>query len=485
MKTPAPSPRSPIPCPVAHALGLPRCCALFLFFLLLTSSLWPLTSTLADDLRWIAAAQDIPQITTITIADTWAAADKATVTCNNKSITVTCGATMDTPAEVAAGVAEALALNHHVTAQLTADMTINAGGREFGEFWDFDATVSGAVVTLTSRVAGVPYTVTTSETTAGDGTVGTPSTTQAATGKNWFDQGANWSGGSVPTDGDTIIFDNGAVSILYGLGNTAEYVAIYRTDDYTGSIGLPLLNASVNGLIYSEYRARYLDLPSGNADSATHTIGTPNSNQRVAGEMWIDFSDTDPTLLKLMVYNTAGLHLAGGHDIQLVASGGSIDIGEDAKGTASTLKSLRVSGSADVRIMSNAIFNTSSSPTVQLGGTLTVDCGSTGNTADFYLYGGTTLLNAATATFDDLYVYGGARCINNGTVTDTFIFGGGVLGSGNNACTLTNVSVYSGASILDGTGSFTFTNGIDFVGCQPKDVTLVTPASQTWTPSSL
>jgi hypothetical protein len=170
--------------------------------------------------RWIGNALPVQQVTTITIAGTWATGDIATVTMNGKDISITIGTDATTTA-VALALQEAISGTDQTG---TGDHTFSVtNGQTIPEFREVTATVASAVLTLTAdTLVGKPFTVTTSETTAStDGVVGTPSTTTAATGPHHFDNADNWSTGSVPVDADDIWFDSGSVSCLYALSQSS------------------------------------------------------------------------------------------------------------------------------------------------------------------------------------------------------------------------------------------------------------------------
>ncbi|REJ65823.1 MAG: hypothetical protein DWQ31_16555 [Planctomycetota bacterium] len=452
---------------------------------------------LAANVNWIGAAQDVPQITTITIADTWASGDTATITCNNKSVTITCGATMDTPAEVAAGLAEALALTHHDESKLTADMTVNVGGRELGEFWDFDATVSGAVITLTSRVAGVPFTVTTSEVTAGDGTVGSPSTTQAATGKNHFNNAKNWSTGTVPNAGDAIFFRSGDVSVLYNLANTTLDLDLRIGSGYGGSIGLPPVNASVNGREYREYRTRYLALPiTATTGNVLHEIGEVSA-AAPPGTYYIDLGTNDGANQLLYVWRTrprspatgCALHLIGGYLDELNILEGSVDLGTDMTLSTVNVNTLRVGGTGSTAfVVAGFKCNfVGSTPTLEQWGGTTHFGADNSNT--IMIYGGTLNLENPDATHGALTIHEGGT-VNRyaGAMSAITVYTGGKFDATPGITTFTAgaVNLYRGATFHDprALGGYG-TNGLDFIACEPGEVNLKLPKNKTWTPSSL
>jgi hypothetical protein len=187
--------------------------------------------------NWLSRALARAQLETITIANTWATNDIANVTINGKTVSFT--ATAGTVANVTTGLLAALVASTIV------------------EFTEITWASSGAgTITGTSITAGVPFTLTTSETTAGDGTV-TRATTTAATGPNHWDDVNNWSAGTIPADTEDVNVDLSRGSIYYGLPQSAIEPAtllIYSPARTQNTLGLPRQNA----LGYTEYRATKL-----------------------------------------------------------------------------------------------------------------------------------------------------------------------------------------------------------------------------------
>ena len=102
------------------------------------------------------------------------------------------------------------------------------------------------VSTMTADGAGLTYA----------GTQGlTRSSSVVPTGPNWVNDAENWSTGSNPVNGDTVIIEDSSVDILYGLDQlSAVTLAELRIESsFTGRIGLP----DWTGLYY-EYRPAYL-----------------------------------------------------------------------------------------------------------------------------------------------------------------------------------------------------------------------------------
>lgn len=227
---------------------------------------------------------------TITVANTWATSDTGTITINGNDLTVTVGAATTT-----ADVAAALVAAFNGSAAVGTE-TRNTTGNLIPEFNEITATLSGSTVILTHDTAGVPFTATVSENTAGTGTLAIADTITAQ-GPNYWNSADNWSGATVPVDGDTVVISSGSVDILYGLNQTSVSLATLRIEQgYTGKIGLPHRNA--NG--YNEYRTTYLTLGDvGDAQAMTVYVGSGEGAG--SGRIKIDNGDAQTTLV---VYNT-------------------------------------------------------------------------------------------------------------------------------------------------------------------------------------
>jgi len=94
----------------------------------------------------------------------------------------------------------------------------------------------------TAKVAGVPFYLSVSTTEAGGGTADLQTFTRAATtansGPSDFATAANWSGASVPVDGDDIIFQDSVWPVLYGLRqNTVDPASVRRGESMRADVG--------------------------------------------------------------------------------------------------------------------------------------------------------------------------------------------------------------------------------------------------------
>lgn len=466
-----------------------RFLATFLTLMVLASSVFGVDTT------WVGNAQDVAQVDTITMADTWTSGDTCTVTCNNKDIVITMGTTIDTIAEVAAAVAEAINLLNHDAGNIVADMTINAGGREYGEFYDFTATVSGAVVTLTSDVPGTPFTVTVTESTAGDGTA-PEATATAATGKNHFNNADNWDDGNVPDPADSIIFSDAQADVLYNLDNTITQLDIIRKNKYKGNIGLPTTNTTTNNFHYTEYRQTKLSLPtvvtSGQQEGI---IGEANSNIIPSGITRIDYGVIVGSSNVLTINDSAALGangqaavvVNGGVDLEVKIDKGSFSTGEDG-GTTTILSTLKVgfNGDPTVSIGSGMTF-TGGTTATQRGGILSIS-GAPVSAVTFNIHAGTTNLTRGLITVGvspAVTVYpGGTMNFDHIGITALTIYGT-FDPSSSTGSTFTTTTLFKGFTLIDPTGLNTWTNGLDFSGCTPNDGTFNVKANQTWTPSGI
>lgn len=225
---------------------------------------------------WIGNAHATRQIDTVTFAGTWAATpDTVTATINGKDLIVSVG-TGTTTAQVAATFMEAWNAASRVDGTGSTTNSSNFGGQEFGEFAECYAEIlstSLSVVRIIARKPGVPFTLTVTESTAGDGTA-TEATAQAATGPWHWDNGDNWSGGAAPSDDDVVVFKDTNVSVKYGLPNGSKEVTIIQNQSFTGQIGLPPINAENPQKPYYEYRQRYVRLDdAGGGSDIAHRFG--------------------------------------------------------------------------------------------------------------------------------------------------------------------------------------------------------------------
>lgn len=379
--------------------------------------------------RWTGAALAVFQKDSITVANTWATNDTLTVTIGTRDLVLTVGATTTTTS-IAQAVVEMIN-----GAAISGDATRSDVGSNVPEFTEVTATLfSASVVHVTADVAGVPFTMTVTESTVGTGTA-TRAAVVACTGPNFFDNADNWDTGSVPVDADTIYFDNSSVSVLYGLDQSGiEPAAVYIGLSYTGDIGLP----EVNDGGYHEYRSQYLSL-----GPAILQVGAGTGTG--SGRIKIN-STADQCALTVF------------------ATGSSVETGLPAliwKGTHISNALVQVGGDVGVAVFGG---ETATLATInKSGGTLVCGAGVTLSGALAHA-GGSMELNSAVAT--SLTQTAGQTSIHGtGAVAQLSIQGGTVLY--NTTGTLGGNTIVGGDGVLDFSGNAIVTqvtNPIDLYG---------------------
>lgn len=323
---------------------------------------------------WQGRAKAVKQVNTITVENTWAQNDTATMTINGLDVVVTIG-TLVTTSQVATTIKEALMGTTLTDTSASVSPTIAQGGAQLlGEFAEVEATVSSAVVTVTARTAGKPFTMTVTENTAGTGTA-TGAVATACTGPNFFDNADNWSASTVPITGDTAIFDDGSVSLLYNLDqNGITLASLIIRNGYTGNIGLPDINRDNDAKPYYEYRETKLKI---SATLLTLGIGDGNGSGRIR----LNLGTAQTTAVvrhngTRILDNFPCIEIIGTHASNAITvSKGDVGIGY-VQGEAATVDVLRVGHldniDSDARVFVGAgvTLNTVS----QDGGSLVIEC---------------------------------------------------------------------------------------------------------------
>ena len=438
---------------------------------------------------WTGGAQDVAQIVTLTFGGTWAASETCNVTCNDKTVTVTGGSTLDTPEEYAAALQEALASMTADATTFTADMTINQGGRQIPEMYDFTATVSGAVVTLTGE-PGVPFTVSSGETSASGSLV--QATPTACTGKHFFDNSDNWS--ATPGAGDMLRFESGQIDVLYALNNATLDYDLYISTDYTGSIGLPYTNPGRGGGSYPEYRDRFLEVPVTAATTASHDIGAAGDSQAI-GRRYLDFGTNAATAVEVNVHAAQGptgdgaaVQIRGGQNVDLVVRGGSVEAGMSEGANLTNFQYLRLlegstSIAPDVHLGTVATFDNVLDSIRQYAGNLVIECPNDGGSNKLDIHGGRCLV-APDATQNDINVYAG-YCDFRASSADTVqVYGGEFDASRCESCTVTNdIELYSGSTYRDPQN--VLNKPVHLNGCRLDELTLDLRANLQLTPGTI
>lgn len=408
-------------------------------------------------LIWSGGASPIAQVTTITIAagggivsgDTW------TVQIGSKAVTTAVASTNTTT--IAAAIQAALA---------ALNSTL------YPEFSGITWTTSTNTVIGTAKTAGVPFTLVLA--TSGAGSI-TQATGTAADGPNFWSSIKNWySGGAIssaiPATGDAVIIQNSAVSILYGMAQSAVLLDTLTIDQsFSGTIGLPVTNSAG----YPEYRLQYLQV--GLQGTKTITIG--RGSGAGSGRIKLDTGTTNTTVNVL----NSGQPLESGVKSILwkgthVSNTVYVDKGSFAAGNFSgdtvklaTLKvgfQTSVVSDSDVRVGPDCSQLTT---ITKLGGKLELNF--TFTTLNQYDGGDTVIVQGTPGTI----LCTGGRIIykTSGTLTAGTVGNGGEVDCSQDlqSVTFTNFTINSGGVLRDPAQRVAFTNPI-LINCALADCTL-------------
>jgi len=175
-----------------------------------------------------------------------------------------------------------------------------------GRFQEIAWTVSGAVITATAQTAGTPFTLAASS--SGGATLTRAAVTansspnDAGNAQNWNRNGQQ----QLPQNGDAVIVQNSAVSLLWNLGTLAsvQFASYTRWQSFTGQIGLPPVNK--NG--YVEYRPQYLQFAGPPGGTLTMNLGPGQTGNGPSLERYN--VGTQQTTLNLLGSGTASLDYA-------------------------------------------------------------------------------------------------------------------------------------------------------------------------------
>jgi hypothetical protein len=320
---------------------------------------------------------------------------------------------------------------------------------------------TGAVVTLTADVPGVPFTVASSK-TGGTGTFGAFSTSTASAGPNDWSTAANWSDNAVPGASDTVILENCAVPIAWGLDQSAVDIAELRIEQsYTGRIGLDrtrfatTADALTTVTTAPEYREDYLII-----GWTSGKIGEAPGVAPAAGAQRLKLKNDYAGASTTTVYATASaaseagmpaVRLLLGHasaDLIVRSAPGGVGVACDEPAETSTAGTITVT---DV--------TTTSKVTVGPGTTLT----------NFIQQGGNNTLQGLAATLTKLEVWGGTLELRGDyTITTLDLYRGTVddkhTKAGGNAVTTCNL--YGGSLNLQGTAAARTYSALNYYGGQ-------------------
>lgn len=427
---------------------------------------------------WQGSVRSVAQVTTWTFAGTWENDDIVIVAIGSKSISMVTGTT--------------------VVNTIVANLATLLNAVTDAEYSAITWSANSGVLTGTADQPGVPFVVTISTTESGGGAADAQTinggassagtTTTAASGPNFANIAGNWVGGSLPADGDTVVFSGSNVDVLYGLDlNAVTPAAIFIDSTYTGRIGLPQYNTQ-GGVSFAEYRDRYLKFcNSGDATNTSVVIGAGNGPG--SGRINLDCGTGQATVLvkrtapssdpNLPAFKFLGSHASNSVTVQRGTVGVAFEGGSTA--TVAVLNVGFISNELGDSIVSCGTGVTLTTINVS-GGLLTTrsaitTLNITGGVVE-HLSGAVTNLTVEQGT---------VSYQSSGTVTNLKVGDGGVFDCRASMAgrTVTNLELYSGARWHDPSGTVTATNGYDFIRCTPAEVNWDVVPHRTWTPSSI
>lgn len=419
---------------------------------------------------WIGNAVATKDVWTITVANTWATGDTGTITINGKDLVVTIGSLVTT-AQVATTLKEAW--ESGTFTDTTASKIPQGGGTSIPEMAELTATVSGSTVIITADTAGVPHTISVSESTAGTGTLSISHTT-TATGPNYWNNVDNWAEGSVPTTGDDVVIDR-PVSILYALDNNADTLTsltIGERFSASSYIGLPFRTSSG----YEEYREDQLKVGA-TTITCRGASGRVKINTGSAQTTVHVFSTGTSTDTSRAAFQFVGTHASNAVNVYAGDVGIAANDGEAATvatlkqtggtlvcGTGATLTNVtKTSGTLTVRSSTTTLLSNAGTTTVS-GGTQTLltvgagTCNVEGSTTVTTLrQSGGTVTAGVNVTLTTVDKSEGTITLNSGCTTFTSETGDATIHAGN----ITTANVYGGTLYYGGTSTITTLNASD------------------------
>lgn len=381
--------------------------------------------------RWDPKAESVAQVATIEVT-AYDAATTYTVTVNSVELANVTGNTSTT--QTAADLATDWNLSTHAYAtQITASN-------------------SGANLTLTADVSEVPFTAS-GAVAGGNGTIGNLSVDTTPTGPHTLTEAGNWSTGAVPSDGDTIVFEDSAVSALWDIdGLTTGNHTLEVRATYTGSIGLDRGGyerdaAGGNTTTTApEYRTRYLTAGFSRIEVGGHTgAGVPANSPRVLVDN--DRGGASQTVIYSTrstgdSANEAPVRLLYAHaDADIDVRGGAISIGLDAAGETATVGDVTVQGGSAYLGPGVTLTNF-----IQRDGSSALDIGAATVTKVSVHGGRLEVEGDKVITTLDVWA-GDVECATAGNVTTANARGGRLVFSSAEAHTVPTLNIYRGARV--------------------------------------
>lgn len=372
---------------------------------------------------WIGNATAKAQISTGAIASVDATPSNNTFTVTIGGATVTVTGVTSANATAAALVTALTASTHPYFAAVT---------------W---TNPSGANITGTAAVPGVPFTATISKAGAGTGTVTAFSTSTANAGPSDWNTAANWSTGAIPVTGDDVVISDSTLNISFGLDQHLVLLNSLRiAQSYTGLLGLnrsvftTSADGNTNNALYTEYQPLYLQV--GLQSSQLVVIGESNSTSgsTLAGarRIMLDLGSSAGTV---EIQNTSSSAAESSRPVVRIkcnnaslncfvrSAPGGFGVAIDQNGETSTLGKMEITDTTGASKVVTGL-GTTITTWEQYSGTNKLQAGATVTTVN--VKAGTLQIEGSFAT-TTLNLYAGTLKTNStGTITTMNLYGGTV-----------------------------------------------------------
>ena len=214
-------------------------------------------------------AAAVKQRDTLVIGGTYLAGESITLKINNVDVVITFG-TLVTTAEIAQTIYEAFNANDFT--DTTATVIPQDGAISVPQFNEIECTVSGSTLTFLSRVAGVPFGLSRTLSSA-SGTATLNNNVVSATGPSWFSNQDNWTGNTVPIDGVDISIEDSSQDLSDGLVTAIQPGTFELFMSYTGYIGRRQRNTTNASQPYSEGRQKSLQFNDNAGATGKYRLG--------------------------------------------------------------------------------------------------------------------------------------------------------------------------------------------------------------------
>lgn len=366
-----------------------------------------------------------------------------TLTCNGKVVEYLAGVS-DTTTTVAAGLATAV------------------GASTDGEFGEMTAASTGAVLLLAGPADGAPITV-----TLGGASGGTVSTNAGltVTPLSPYDaaDGANYSGGAVPSAADTLVVETPGTSIKYGL-DALSAIALSkfrRAATHDGTIGLPS-RAAGN---FAEYRDTRLELACSEIE-----IETSSTDQAGQIRLALDAGTNADVTIRGTAKSTVGrepVDLIGGLEINVNCNRSGVSIATTDTEVASV--------DVFTLIESSAMVGPGLSSFVTVKATDS-NCEIETSFTSLTLNGGEVVVKGSAAGTPTIHA-GTLKWKSSGTLTTPAVRSGGTLDLSESAVAAAvsgNITLEKGATLNDPASRLSRSYTISIARADLRDVTVAT-----------